>query len=101
MYLCRSFDQLNHGQDYAEAKPAVHIGFLDYILFKAATWKEIKMLASKDEYLNEAARTIFRLSADEQIRKRCRDREEYYQDLRSYDRQTCCFTEHFPNLTIH
>lgn len=33
MYLCRSFDSLNHGQDYSKAKPAVHIGFLDYTLF--------------------------------------------------------------------
>ena len=140
MYLCRSFDQLNHGQDYAEAKPVIHIGFLDYtlmeespefcasyklintksyqkysdsltlyvidlshielateedkqyhihewaMLFKAATWEEVRMIASKDEYLNEAAQTMFRVSADDLIRKRCRDREEYYQDLRNYER---------------
>lgn len=141
MYLCRSFDQLNRGQDYMEAKPAVHIGFLDYtlfneqpefyasyklinvknnqkysdnltlnvvdlsridlatdedkkyhihewaMLFKATTWEEIKMLASKDEYLQEASETIFRMSADELVRKRCLDREEYYQDLRNYERK--------------
>ncbi len=140
MYLCRSFDQLNHGQGYGAAKPAVHIGFLDYTLFreqpefyasyklinvknhqkysdsltlyvldlsridlateedkqyriqewaklfKATTWEEIKMLAGKDEYIQEAAETIFQLSADELVRKRCRDREEYYQDLRNYER---------------
>ncbi len=34
MYLCRSYDQLNKGQDYRDAKPAVHIGFLDYTLFE-------------------------------------------------------------------
>ena len=28
--------------------------------------------------------TIFQLSADVQIRKRCRDREEYSDDIRSY-----------------
>lgn len=28
-YLCRSFDQLNKGQPYAETKPVIHIGFLD------------------------------------------------------------------------
>lgn len=44
------------------------------------------MLAEKNEYLNEASETIFQLSADEQIKKRCRDREEYYQDLRNYER---------------
>ena len=140
IYLCRSFDQLNRGQDYTEARPAVHIGFLDYTLFrecpefyasyklinvknnniyddnlilnvvdlsridlaseddkkyhidrwaalfKATTWEEIRMLVSDNEYLNEAAETIFRMNADEQVRKQCRDREEYYQDLRSYER---------------
>ncbi len=140
MYLCRSFDQLNHGQSYMEAKPVVHIGFLDYSLFeecpefhstyklvniknyqkysdsltlhvvdlshielateedkryhihewaaffKADTWEEIRMIASKDEYLKEASQTMFRMSAEDLIRKRCRDREEYYQDLRSYER---------------
>ena len=44
------------------------------------------MIASKDENLNEAAQTMFRMSADDLIRKRCRDREEYYQDLRNYER---------------
>ena len=34
LYLCRSFDQLNHGQDYDEIKPVIHIGFLDFTLFK-------------------------------------------------------------------
>lgn len=34
-YLCRSFDQLNRGQAYAEAKPVIHIGFLDYTPFPA------------------------------------------------------------------
>ena len=33
MYLCRSYDQLNRGQDYREARPAIHISFLDYTLF--------------------------------------------------------------------
>ena len=140
-YLCRSFDMLNHGQDYTEVKPVIHIGFLDYTLFtdypefyatykllnvknhylysdnltlsvvdlshidlateedkkyhidywaklfKATTWEEIKMIAAKDQTINEAAKTIFQLSADEQIRKRCRDREEYYLDLRAYERE--------------
>jgi len=139
MYLCRSYDQLNRGQGYREAKPVIHIGFLDYslfekhpefyasyklinvksyhkysdsltlyvvdlshielateedkqyhihewaALFKADTWEEVRMIASKDEYLAEAAQTIFRMSTDDLIRKRCLDREEYYQDLRNYE----------------
>ena len=140
-YLCRSFDTLNHGQDYQETKPVIHIGFLDYSLFhnypefyatykllnvknhhlysdnltlsvvdlshidlatdedksyhidywaklfKATTWEEIKMLAEKDQYIDEASKTIFQLSSDEQIRKRCLDREEYYLDMRAYERE--------------
>ena len=139
-YLCRSIDMLNHGQDYSEVQPVIHIGFLDYTLFdgypefyaiykllnvknhhiysdkltlsvvdlsridlatdedkeyhidywaklfKASTWEEIKMLAAKDEYINEASNTIYKLSAEDQIRKRCRDREEYYRDMRTYEK---------------
>lgn len=44
------------------------------------------MLASKDEYLKEAANSIFQFNTDEQIRKLCRDREEYYQDICNYER---------------
>ena len=32
-YLCRSFDQLYKGDDYTEAKPATHIGFLNFTPF--------------------------------------------------------------------
>lgn len=32
-YLCRSFDQLNSGDDYINALPAIHIGFLDFTPF--------------------------------------------------------------------
>lgn len=138
IYLCRSFDQLNHGQEYNDTCPVIHIGFLDYTLFhelpefyatykllnvknhsiysdnftlsvvnlsqidlateedkyyqidywaklfKATTWEEIHMLASNNHYIHEASNTIFQLSADEQIRKQCLDREEYYRDIRTY-----------------
>lgn len=55
-------------------------------LLKATTWEEVKVLASKDEDMNEAAETIFMFNTDEQVRKMCRDREEYYQDMRNYER---------------
>ena len=32
-YLCRSFDQLYKGEDYSAAKPATHIGFLNFAPF--------------------------------------------------------------------
>lgn len=31
-YLCRSFNQLNKGEDYNDIKPVIHIGFLDYTI---------------------------------------------------------------------
>ena len=33
-YLCRSFDNLNKGEDYTLLKPAIHIGILDFTLFQ-------------------------------------------------------------------
>lgn len=140
MYLCRSYDQLNRGQDYRGAKPAVHIGFLDYTLFedhpefyaayklinikshqvynndltlyvadltrvdlateedrhyhidswaklmKATTWEELKMTASEDEAIYEVAKALYYTCSDEEIRIRCLEREEYFQDLRNYER---------------
>lgn len=32
-YTCRSFTHLQKGHDYSEARPVIHIGFLDYTLF--------------------------------------------------------------------
>ena len=32
-YTCRSFDQLNHGENYNTVLPVVHVGFLNYSLF--------------------------------------------------------------------
>ena len=140
LYLCRSFDNLNRGDDYLKIKPVVHIGFLDYTLFnehpefyatykminmknhyiysdnfvlsvvnlshidlateenkayhidewarlfKATTWEEIKKMAAQNEYLEEASKSIFQFNTDEQIRKMCRDRIEYHQDLHNYER---------------
>ena len=33
-YLCRSYDNLNRGDDYIDTKAAVHIGILDFTLFE-------------------------------------------------------------------
>lgn len=43
-------------------------------------------MAQQNEYLQEASRSIFQFNTDEQMRKLCRDRVEYYQDLRNYER---------------
>lgn len=45
------------------------------------------MIASKDKDIEEAAKTLFQFCTDEQVRKLCRDREEYYQDIRSYEHE--------------
>ena len=130
MYLCRTFDHLNRGQEYEEALPVHHIGFLDFTLFpehpefyatyqllnvkdyhrysskftlsvvnltqtelateddkankidywarlfKAKTWEEIKMLAQNNEYLEEAANSIYQANAEEIVRQQCRARED-------------------------
>lgn len=44
------------------------------------------MIASKDDALFAAAKALFYKNSDEEIRMRCLDREEYYADLRSYER---------------
>jgi len=55
-------------------------------LFKAKTWEEIKMLAEKDEYMQEAAGSIYMANADEMIRQRCLAREEYERHERTIKR---------------
>lgn len=47
-------------------------------LFKAVTWEELKMLAKKDNLINEASNTVYQLSQDEKIRQQCEAREDYY-----------------------
>ena len=41
------------------------------------------MHAQKDEYIEEAANTIYRLSQDEKVRLQCEAREDYYRRQRS------------------
>lgn len=138
-YLCRSFDQLNHGEAYTNIKPVIHIGFLDFTLFKeypefyskylmmntqnhhiyssnfdlrvldlnhielatdedrqyqidywaalfkAKTWEDIKMISEKNPYINDASKTIYLMTEEERIQKRCYDREDYYASLRSHE----------------
>ena len=52
-YLCRSFDNLQHGQDYNESKCAIHIGILDFTLFKEYPefYASYKMLNVKNHHV--------------------------------------------------
>jgi len=50
--------------------------------FKATTWEEIKMLSAENTFLEEAAETVYQLSAEEKIRMQCEAREDYYRQQR-------------------
>lgn len=45
-------------------------------LFKARTWEDLKMLAQNNEYLEEAANSIYQANAKEIVRQQCRARED-------------------------
>lgn len=139
-YLCRNFDQLLQKQDYKEAMPVTHIGFLNYALFpqhpefnscfkmtniknhvvysdkftlnvinlnltELATredkaykidywaklfttteWEELKMIAEKDPYFDEATQTMYELNQDKLIEMQCRARRNYEQTVNSYNK---------------
>ena len=51
--------------------------------FKAQTWEDIKMLAEKNEAIDDAATTVYQLSEDERIRLQCQAREDYERDQRT------------------
>lgn len=61
-------------------------------LFKATNWEGFVMLAQSNEYIKEAADTIFKLCQDERIRMECEAREDYYRTQlgiqQMMDRQT-------------
>ena len=45
-------------------------------LFKATTWEDIKMIATENEYMEEAIQTLYECNADEIIREQCIARAE-------------------------
>lgn len=55
-------------------------------LFKSCSWEEITMLAENNEYIDEAANTIYELTQDEKIRMQCEAREDYYRTRRGWQR---------------
>lgn len=46
-------------------------------LFKATSWEEIHMLTENKPIINEAAKTVVKLTAEEQIRLQCEAREDF------------------------
>ena len=59
-YLCRNYDQLYRGQEYDEALPVYHIGFLDFTLFPACPefYATYRMLNVKNHHLYYETKTI-------------------------------------------
>lgn len=51
--------------------------------FKARTWEEVFMVAEKDPYIADAAKTLYRACADDRIRSLCEGRERGEKTLRS------------------
>ena len=50
-------------------------------LFTTTSWEELKMIANKDPYFDEATQTMYELNADEIIQQQCRARREYYKRM--------------------
>jgi len=55
-------------------------------IFKAKTWEELKMLAKDNEYLQEAAESLYVANADEIVRQQCRAREDAERLQRTLER---------------
>lgn len=66
-YLCRNFDQLYRGQEYETARPVIHIGILDFILFPDAPefYASYQMLNIKNHYVFNDKFTLNVLSLKE------------------------------------
>lgn len=56
---------------------------IDYwaALFTATTWEEVKMLAEQNPIIEDAAVTMYEMSAEDAIREQCWAREDYYRTL--------------------
>jgi flagellar biosynthesis/type III secretory pathway protein FliH len=52
-------------------------------LFKAETWEELKMIAEKNSYMEDAIVTYHEMTEDEKVREQCEAREKYYWDRAS------------------
>lgn len=56
-------------------------------LFAAKTWREIKMMAEKNEVLMRAGCELYKMNADDRIREQCQAREDYERHERVVKRQ--------------
>ena len=68
-------------------------------LFKVKTWEELKMVAEKSEYLNEAAKSVYVANADEIVRQKCLAREAAERHERTVKRDMKRMTRQIASLT--
>lgn len=76
---------LNQIELATEEDKAYNIDFWARI-FKAKTWEDIIMFAKDNEYLQEAAESLYVANADEIIRQQCRAREDAERLQRTLER---------------
>ena len=55
-------------------------------LFRASTWEEIKVVVKDNEYLKEAAESLYVANADEIVRQQCRARQDAERRERTLER---------------
>lgn len=67
-------------------------------LFKAKTWEELKMLANENEYLNEAADSIYKSNTEEIVRQQCLAREDAERRERTLERDKAILKEEIATL---
>ena len=68
-------------------------------IFKAKTWEEIKMFAKDNEYLQEAAESLYVANADEIVRQQCRAREDAERLQRTLERDNKLLKDEKAKLT--
>lgn len=62
-------------------------------LFRAKTWEDLKMLAENNEYLREAANSLYQANADDIVLEQCRAREEAERRERTLERDNRLLAE--------
>lgn len=70
-------------------------------LFKAKTWEDLRMFAEKNEYLQEAAQSVYVANADEIIRQKCEARQEAERHERTMKRDMAKLREEKQALEKH
>lgn len=67
-------------------------------LFRASTWEEIKMVVKDNEYLKEAAESLYVANSDEIVRQQCRARQDAERRERTLERDNRILKEQNADL---